>query len=143
MGICNEPGCTTPQEFKEGGQCGKCVKHGGFPRCVKCLLNSVNKVGTLCKEYCDPKTVKRRKVEEERIEKLLVHHDTKFQREVRISFSGVDGKCQTCAKIDFIVTLNGIDFLLEIDEHQHSDREVVCEVTRMIDVMRVKGEGRY
>jgi len=110
---------------------------------VKCGLNSVKKVLTLCKQTCDPKTIKRRKLQEERIEKLLLQHGIPFDREVYITFRTLDDNEQTCAKIDFIVTWDGIEFLLEIDENQHSDREIVCEVTRMIDVMRVRGEGRY
>ena len=110
---------------------------------MKCGLNSVTKVGTLCKQTCDPSTIKRRKVEEERIENLLILHGIEFRREVHISFCNVDGKQQAFARIDFIVTMNGIDFLLEIDEGQHRDRQIVCEVTRMIDVMRVRGEDKY
>ena len=83
-------------QFKEGGERGKCIKHGGYPRCIQCGLNSIKKLGKLCKEYCDPTTIKRRKLEEERIEKLLVRHGIPFRREVHITFHTLHDKEQTC-----------------------------------------------
>ena len=75
-------------------------------------------------------------MEEERIVKLLEAHGMSFDREFHVAFNRLADREQAFAKIDFVVHWNGVDYLAEVDESQHSERRLVCEVTRMVDVMK-------
>jgi hypothetical protein len=80
---------------------------------------------------------RRHKKEEEKIEKFLKKNDIHYDREVVIDFKCALGgdRGQTYSKIDFIVELNEVTFLIEVDEREHSDDgyQLKCETRRMAD----------
>jgi len=94
------------------------------------------------------------KQEEIKIEKVLTSAGFTFEREKHIDLqcSGA-GECDGVkkkyrARIDFVLELPDRRVFLEIDEHQHSDREsypIECEMARMTKVMEsvsVSGNSR-
>jgi uncharacterized Zn-finger protein len=82
--------------------------------------------------------IRRRKREEEKIEKLLKQNEIPYQREVQIDFQcalGTD-RGQKFARIDFVIhRTSSIVILLEVDEREHSDEgyQLSCECRRMTD----------
>ena len=107
---------------------------------------------------------KGKKVEEERVEELLVEcgfkkdeeaggailpRDGYFKREHQISFKCDDesNSGKKFCKIDFIVNVSGVFFFLEVDEHQHKygygNKDMACDMKRMADAqaMVIQAEG--
>ena len=108
---------------------------------------------------------KGKKVEEERVEELLVEcgfkkdaggailpRDGYFKREHQINFrcddeSDESNSGKKSCRIDFIVNVSGVFFFLEVDEHQHKygygNKDMACDMKRMADVqaMVIQAEG--
>ena len=73
----------------------------------------------------------RRKRQEERVAKLLSANGIDFKREHHVSFS-----CNkdTFARVDFVLVRNAKLIILEIDEHQHQEYSVCCDVARVCKI---------
>jgi len=109
---------------------------------------------------------KGKKVEEERVEELLVEwgfekdgdaggailpRDGYFKREHQINFrcdeSDESNSGKKFCKIDFIVNVSGVFFFLEVDERQHKygygNKDMACDMKRMADAqaMVIQAEG--
>lgn len=73
----------------------------------------------------------KRKREEERIAKLLTNAGVPFKREHYVTFGCFGG---SFARIDFIIDRNGKVIVIEVDEDQHRQYGVACEVARMLSI---------
>ena len=84
------------------------------------------------------------KKKEEWIVKLFKTHRIVFDREVLISYRNC-GENDTWAKLDFVVYHAHELVIISVDEFQHHDYEIVCEVSRMskvVTAIRASGDER-
>ena len=87
----------------------------------------------------------RQKRTENHVMKFLDSVGISYEREIHISYSCIDDTSKKFSRIDAVIECPDRDLriLLEVDEHQHSDRETSCELARMTDsaaCMRLGGE---
>jgi len=72
-----------------------------------------------------------RKKQEVIVERLLLVHNIEYKREHHVTFQCIG---RTCAYIDFIVIINGVIIFIEVDETQHEDYGIDCDIKRMSDI---------
>ena len=87
----------------------------------------------------------RQKRTENHVMKFLDSVGISYEREIHISYSCIDDTSKKFSRVDAVIECpdRGLRILLEVDEHQHSDRETSCELARMTDstaCMRLGGE---
>lgn len=83
------------------------------------------------------------KKKEEWTAKLLVSHGIVFEREVHITHRMCGGRGRS--RLDFVIYKESHVVILSVDEFQHSQHEVLCEVARMsqvVESVRSAGDGR-
>ena len=85
------------------------------------------------------------KKKEERVKSLFLQNDIAFDRELHISYKAC-GENDTWARLDYVIhKAEDHVVITSIDEFQHGDREVLCEVARMSKVIcsiRASGDMR-
>ena len=84
------------------------------------------------------------KKKEEWIFKLFQDHNIAFEREVTISYRSC-GETDTWARLDFVVYRPHEVVIVSVDEFQHYDYDIVCEVARMskvVTAIRAAGDER-
>ncbi len=81
-------------------------------------------------------TVTRQKLREKECASFLDDHKIAYQREITTSkFAVQDSGCTTKARLDFSLQLwPNINVILEVDEYQHRDYLVSCELARMSNI---------
>ena len=91
---------------------------------------------------------KRRKLEEVKIEKLLINNEIDYTREHTVSYSCVKDIENRNSRIDFVIEHTDVInkkyglLFLEVDEHQHESYPVPCEISRMTKVIEsLRTEG--
>lgn len=84
------------------------------------------------------------KKKEEWTKRFLVSRGYAFDRELHVSYKAC-GEDDTWARLDFVLYKEDHVVILSVDELQHADREVLCEVARMSKVVcsiRASGDAR-
>ena len=84
--------------------------------------------------YHDPEGIRVRHRQEHSIQKLFEANNINFSREYPVSFSCIG---RTRASIDFLLIINGVMIFIEVDENQHCDYGVDCDLKRMADIYSV------
>ena len=92
--------------------------------------------------------IKKCKLEEIKIEKLLVTNKIDYTREHTVSYSCVQDIENRNSRIDFVIEHTDVInkkyglLFLEVDEHQHESYPVPCEISRMTKVIEsLRTEG--
>ena len=119
-----------------------CVNHKdddeimlGYQKCKSCSLDSILNVKGFC-ETCDPETIKIVMLAKQNALKTALQlNDLKFTSVDKIIDNGICGK----ERPDFVFDMNKFILILECDEHQHKDRPITCETTRMINIGQTYG----
>lgn len=70
------------------------------------------------------------KKQEQRIADILNRASIAYSREYAISFSCINGM-QRYARVDFLIVMHDVICLLEVDEGQHKEYALTCELNRM------------
>jgi len=91
--------------------------------------------------------LRKMKKEEYKIEKLLLDNNIHFKREHYVSYSCDNDIDNSSSRIDFVIEhtdCNGTFGIicLEVDENQHEDRMLSCEVSRMskiVEILTIQG----
>ena len=84
------------------------------------------------------------KKKEEWIVALLKKNDIAFDRELTISFKNY-GEADTWTRLDFVIYKEDHIIILSVDEFQHLDYEIICDVARMSKIVcaiRASGDER-
>jgi hypothetical protein len=84
------------------------------------------------------------KKKEEWIVGLFTKNDIQYDRELHVTYRGC-GEDDTWARLDFVLYADTYVVIFSVDEFQHADREVACEVSRMSKVVcsiRASGDNR-
>jgi len=76
--------------------------------------------------------IQRQKKREEQVARFLTEAGVAFERETSVSFCGEANK--KCARIDFTIYYNDRVVCLEVDEFQHTQYGIGCDVGRMLNV---------
>ncbi len=121
------PYCDLSQElFTEGSNNLKCdyasYWNGNFQRHIQRIHSG--------------ETGLRRKMREKECEQFFKNNNISYQREVTTSkFLRKDDSCTSKARLDFTLNLwSDINVILEVDEHQHKDYVISCELARMHNI---------
>lgn len=133
--VCDQPGCGAAFVLKSD-LVAHVRTHTGQrpfvcdqPGCGAAFAQSCN-LATHKRARHTPEGIARQKKLEERVAKALKAAGIAFKREHVIDFRCVDTR-ETFARVDFVIHHRGHVVLLEVDERQHDDRPVACEVARM------------
>lgn len=114
-----------------------CVNHKdddeimlGYQTCKSCNLDAILNEKDFC-ETCDPNKIKIVMLAKQNaLQTALELHGLKFTSVDKIIDNGICGK----ERPDFIFDMYKFILILECDEHQHKDRQLTCETTRMINI---------
>ena len=95
---------------------------------------SKQRLQTHVESYHSERGRQRKKRKEEAVHRYLESQGYTFDREQTVHFCGscVDAKY---ARPDFILYRSWGMAIVEVDEHQHSDRPLPCETSRMMNVL--------
>ena len=111
------------------------------------LHSSILSLQTKIKQYFPkhqkthtPKYTKQRKLEEVKIQKLLLINNINHTREHTITYSCIHDIDNKNSRVDFLIehtdnnSTYGLMFL-EVDEHQHDGNPISCDVARMSKII--------
>ena len=140
--VCVEPRCRDPAIYGVN-RAVHCVLHklkgeesllGG--RCVACNLIDILDARSLCSS-CDPDAFQRVRLAKQREVKLWLDNTGHGDYVVydRVTDNGECGR----ERPDFAYDCGTHWVILEVDEHQHEDRQEVCECTRMVNISQSVG----
>jgi hypothetical protein len=104
-------------------------------KCKLCNLDMVLNKDEIC-EFCDPEIFQRCILAKQNALKLALEtNELKISSVDRIIDNGYCGK----ERPDFVFDFEKYIIILECDEHQHKDRQLTCETTRMINITQSYG----
>ena len=105
-------------------------------QCTSCGLSSRLNPQTQTCEYCNPESFKSvRLLKQRHIQKLFDLNNITYDSTDRIVERGVCGK----ERPDFLFDCGTHFLIVEVDEHQHGDRDNTCEIIRMINISQGLG----
>lgn len=102
----------------------------GYQNCKSCNLDAILNEKGVC-ETCDPIKIKYVMLEKQKaLENYLKSHGLIFTSVDKTIDNGICGK----ERPDFVFDMIKFILILECDEHQHKDRLLSCERTRMMNI---------